>query len=122
LNNTNKAFGGTFAFLQTHKAKQKKQKSHQANVPKTLQTMDRTITTDKRPACNKVHISGRGSVVRQLRPDSYRDAHRSSLSFGQERSYITTVRLSKIWAALGNIRIRDFGELQIFNSLKFKAC
>jgi len=28
------AFGGTFAFLQTHKAKQKKQKSHQAIAPR----------------------------------------------------------------------------------------
>jgi len=26
------AFGGTFSFLQTHKAKQKKLKSHQANA------------------------------------------------------------------------------------------
>ena len=28
------------------------QKSHQANAPKTLQTMDNTATTDRRPACN----------------------------------------------------------------------
>jgi hypothetical protein len=32
-NNSANAFGGTFAFLQPHKAKQKKQKSHQANAP-----------------------------------------------------------------------------------------
>ncbi len=28
------AFGGTFAFLPTHKAKHKMQKSHQANAPR----------------------------------------------------------------------------------------
>jgi len=28
------------------------QKSYQANAPKTLQTMDNTATTDRRPACN----------------------------------------------------------------------
>ncbi len=31
------AFGGTFAFLQPHKANQKKQKNDQANAPKTRQ-------------------------------------------------------------------------------------
>jgi hypothetical protein len=38
--------------LQPHKAKQKKQKSHQANAPKTLQTMDNRATTDRTPAGN----------------------------------------------------------------------
>jgi hypothetical protein len=38
---------------------------------------------------HKVHIAGRGSVVRQLRPDGYRDSHRNSVSFGQERTPIS---------------------------------
>ncbi len=43
------------------------------------------------PAANKVHIAGRGSVVRQLRP-KLRGSFRSSVSFGQERSPIPKYR------------------------------
>lgn len=39
------AFGGTFAFLQTHKANQKMQKSHQANA----QGQCKLDTSDLRP-------------------------------------------------------------------------
>jgi len=39
-------------FFQPHKAKQKMQKSHQANAPNTAVTMDRHTTTERTPACN----------------------------------------------------------------------
>jgi hypothetical protein len=48
------AFGGTFVFFFNALSKAKKiQKSHQANAQNTLQTMDNTTTTDRRPACNR---------------------------------------------------------------------
>jgi len=47
------AFGSTFAFLQTHKANQKMQKSYQANAPKTVRTMNIINIIDRTPACNK---------------------------------------------------------------------
>jgi hypothetical protein len=48
------AFGGTFVFFFNALSKAKKiQKIHQANAQNTLQTMDNTTTTDRRPACNR---------------------------------------------------------------------
>lgn len=41
-----------FAFFQTHKAKQKMQKSYQTNAPKTLQTMDSRAMINRTPAGN----------------------------------------------------------------------
>jgi hypothetical protein len=34
------------------------QKSHQANAPKTLKTMDNGTTTARRPACNSTYPKG----------------------------------------------------------------
>jgi hypothetical protein len=46
------AFGGTFAFLQPHKAKQKKQKSHQANAPRQTQNDNEQTRQRRRAAAN----------------------------------------------------------------------
>ncbi|MBK6485028.1 MAG: hypothetical protein IPG01_18295 [Chitinophagaceae bacterium] len=58
MENLANAFGGTFAFFQPHKANQKKQKSPQANAPKTLHTMDNRATTDRTPAPNSSYPKG----------------------------------------------------------------
>jgi hypothetical protein len=42
-------------FCKRTKPNKKKQKSHQANAPKTLQTMDNRATTDKTPAPNSTY-------------------------------------------------------------------
>ena len=47
------AFSGIFAFLPTHKAKQKMQKSHQA-APTTVEKMNEINVTNRTPACNTV--------------------------------------------------------------------
>ena len=44
---TANAIGGTFAFLPTHKAKQKMQKSHQANAPRQTKSTDKQHTDKK---------------------------------------------------------------------------
>jgi len=45
-------------FCKRTKPNKKKQKSHQANAPKTLQTMDNRATTDKTPAPNSTYPKG----------------------------------------------------------------
>jgi hypothetical protein len=50
------AFGGTFVFFANAQTNAKKiQKSHQANAPKTPQTMDNRATTDRTPTPNSTY-------------------------------------------------------------------
>jgi len=53
------AFGGTFVFFCNAQTNAKKiQNSHQANAPKTQQTMDNRATTDRTPAANSTYPKG----------------------------------------------------------------
>lgn len=49
MNNTY-AFGGSFTFLPTDRAKQKMQKSHQANEPRQIRNENKHDRKDGRPA------------------------------------------------------------------------
>jgi hypothetical protein len=56
------AFVGTFAFFSNAQSQTKNAKEP-PNVPKTLQTIDNTATTDRRTACNSGFAKKEGSVV-----------------------------------------------------------